>query len=478
MQKAQKAKFYLSRLEASFPLTEKQSSVVKFFEEQNAQNILYGGAGGGGKSFLLRWFAVYLGLKYPTLQIYLFRLTYPELIDNHIFSANSLPAICETVFLEKKDFKFSKKDLSFEFFNGSRILLRHIDKAKLYKYQGSELNVALFDEATLVPEECLDFLFSRCRIAITHETRSFSSKFPLKVFATNPIGVSFLYFKREFVEKCSALEVFENKLGRSVFIPAKLEDNPFIDKESYVVNLSHLPEKTRQAILQGLWIEPENKFFDFNRNSHCGVFRYDERFPIYYGLDLGFSEPTAFVVLMHVTEAWQGLKPNTVVLLDELYLAEPLKPSRGLRLSLEETARRIAEFLTQRNYPLNALITTDLYAHTRNVDKDLFAIFSSHGLALQVKVRKRKVSFEHLNSRLREGSFLVNSHCHWAIKYLDSFGFDTKGNPQSDGEATHMVDAIRLALDSVPYMPVLEEEDFDEEYKLKKMLKDIEKDFY
>src|SRR3990167_1871500 len=58
-----------------------------------ATEILYGGAMGGGKSYLLR--AVMIALCYDNqgLQAYLFRRTYPSLIENHLHGHMSFPAM-------------------------------------------------------------------------------------------------------------------------------------------------------------------------------------------------------------------------------------------------------------------------------------------------------------------------------------------------------------------------------------------------
>ncbi len=56
-----------------------------------ANEILYGGAAGGGKSFLLRALAVALCYDIKGLQVYLFRRTYPDLIANHMNGYMSFP---------------------------------------------------------------------------------------------------------------------------------------------------------------------------------------------------------------------------------------------------------------------------------------------------------------------------------------------------------------------------------------------------
>ena len=51
----------------------------RLFHESTADEVLYGGAAGGGKSFAICWDAFLRCLQWPRTHAYLFRRTYPEL---------------------------------------------------------------------------------------------------------------------------------------------------------------------------------------------------------------------------------------------------------------------------------------------------------------------------------------------------------------------------------------------------------------
>jgi phage terminase large subunit-like protein len=101
-----------------------------------------------------------------------------------------------------------------------------------------------------------EFLFSRLR-------RLKGMPVPLRVRAgSNPGNVGHAYVKRRFVTEAAlahlrdggGAEVFYCDAARSrAFVPALLDDNPFIDKAEYVKGLMHLPPVTRARLLSGDW---------------------------------------------------------------------------------------------------------------------------------------------------------------------------------------------------------------------------------
>lgn len=96
-----------------------------------------------------------------------------------------------------------------------------------------------FDELTHFHESQYRFLFSRLR-------RRASLPVPLRMrSASNPGGIGHQWVKQRFL--------IEGPLKGRPFIPAKMDDNPYLDREAYEASLKELDHLTRLQIQAGDW---------------------------------------------------------------------------------------------------------------------------------------------------------------------------------------------------------------------------------
>ena len=65
--------------------------------------------------------------------------------------------------------------------------------------------------------------------------------------ASNPGNMGHEWVKRRFVARLGA------SAGDRLFVPARLDDNPFINREDYTKSLLNLDPVTRDRILKGDW---------------------------------------------------------------------------------------------------------------------------------------------------------------------------------------------------------------------------------
>lgn len=119
------------RISLDYKPTKKQ----KIFHKSTADEILYGGAAGGGKSYAICWDAFIRCIKYPGTRAYLFRRTYPELKQTLI--AKMLQIV------PKELGKYRASDHVMQLVNGSMIYFCHLsDEGKGTKAERSSCQLS------------------------------------------------------------------------------------------------------------------------------------------------------------------------------------------------------------------------------------------------------------------------------------------------------------------------------------------------
>ena len=215
------------------------------FLQDHHKHVMFGGARGGGKSWVVRDKAKRLALRYGGIRLLIVRRTYQELENNHI-----QPLCAELAGIAR----YIKAQKQFFFPNGSTLRFGYCAKdSDLDQYQGAEYDVVFLDEATQLKE-----LWIR---KITACVRGVND-FPKRVYYTcNPGGVSHGYMKRLFIDR--KYEPGENPADYS-FIQSLVTDNKALmeSQPDYVDQLKALPPKLRDAWLHGRWDLYEGQFFE------------------------------------------------------------------------------------------------------------------------------------------------------------------------------------------------------------------------
>jgi phage terminase large subunit len=244
--------------------------------------LFYGGARGGGKSYLSLAAAVIVCLQYPKLRAVIVRKTYPELQDNFIsVLRNKFPP-------EIFGYKYRVSEKSATFDNGSQILFRSCETEEdTRKVQGVEYQLMIIDEANNFESRIIDRFVGSLR-------GNTSMKFiPTLIMTGNPGGYADEYFKTRYVNpdyrKWTEPEL-RNK-DKYIFVSAKLDDNPSVD-DSYKDMLDTLPDDLRRAWRDGDWSIFEGMFFtEWNPGEHIVTpFEIPEHWERVMSLDLGFTE--------------------------------------------------------------------------------------------------------------------------------------------------------------------------------------------
>ena len=115
------------------------------FLRAKCKHVGYGGARGGGKSWVVRLKANLLAQRWAGIKILIVRRTFRELDNNHI------QPLLEQLHGQAK---YNRQDKRFTFPNGSTICFGYCDSdGDLGQYQGAEYDVIFLDEATQLKQE-------------------------------------------------------------------------------------------------------------------------------------------------------------------------------------------------------------------------------------------------------------------------------------------------------------------------------------
>ena len=248
------------------------------FIKARADEVLFGGAAGGGKSHGQLIDAFLYALKYPGSKQLVLRRTFPELEKSLIRKSLEL--------FPSGIYKYNAAKHEGKLKNGSLIDFGYCDNYNdVYKYQSAEYDVIRFDELTHFTEDMYIYLMSRVRGA---------NDFPKQVkSSTNPGGVGHAWVKARFIDIGPPDVLHETKKGSRIFLPSKVQDNKFLmqNDPEYIKRLQNLSEKDKKALLYGDWDIFDGQYFtEFKRELHVvSPFEIPKHWRRYFALDYGLD---------------------------------------------------------------------------------------------------------------------------------------------------------------------------------------------
>lgn len=326
----------------------------RMFHASDADEVLYGGAAGGGKSKAIVMDAFLRCIKFPDTHAYIFRRTYGELEDTIIKEAKeSYP---------QDIYKYNGGRHEMNLINGSVIHFRHCSSVSdMYNYKGAEIQWLYFDELTTFEYEIYDFIKTRLR------AKKKLNIVPCIRSASNPGDLGHGWVKKMFVDAAAPMTVFKRevksaashktKIYRLQYIPSLLTENPHVS-EDYIFQLESKPKALRDALLFGNWDAFEGQVFvewvdlvnkvaqtdedkvnvKAQRWTHViEPFPIPDNWPRYMSFDFGYSKPSSV--------GWWAIGPTGCAYrYKEWYLCEPGRPNTGVMF----TPRQIAEGILER----------------------------------------------------------------------------------------------------------------------------------
>lgn len=215
---------------ASHEPTPKQAAFLLLL----VQEAMYGGAAGGGKSEALLMGALQY-VDVPGYSAILFRRTFSDLT-----LPGALMDRAREWLSAHEEVHWNEKSKTYTFPSGATVTFGYLEhEPDKYRYQSAEFQYIGFDELTQFEETAYRYMFSRLR-------RLYGANVPLRMrAASNPGGIGHEWVKRRFIT--------EGRGRGRIFIPAKLEDNPYLDAETYEASLAELDIITRAQLRDGNW---------------------------------------------------------------------------------------------------------------------------------------------------------------------------------------------------------------------------------
>jgi len=334
----------LANVTINYKPTPKQA----IFHASKANEILYGGAAGGGKTKALIMDALFRCLRNPGTTAAIFRRSYRELEDTDIKEAQaSYPEGLAT---------YSAGRHEYSLINGSKILFRHCEnEADRFKYSGIEIQFLYFDELTSFEQTIYDFIKTRLR------AKKSLGVVPIVRSASNPGNIGHGWVKKMFVDAGPFMSIQEQEIYsetlhksrkiRTQYIPALATENPFIT-EDYIFELEQKPEALKRALLNGEWDSFEGQVFKEWKDDPA---HYNDRlwthviepfdipadWPRYVGFDHGYSRP--FSVGWFAMAPGSGSTGGTLYMYREWYGCKPRQANVGLELTPVQIADGILE---------------------------------------------------------------------------------------------------------------------------------------
>lgn len=309
-----------------------------------ANEVLYGGARGGGKSYavLLDWLAHEARFKAKAKGI-LFRRTLPELEDMQSKAELLFPACGGN---------YKEQTKTWVFPSGAKLKLRYLERDKdADRYQGHEYTWVCFEEAgNWASPKPLDKMKACMRSADGVTLRL--------VLTANPGGVGHNWLKARFIDPAPPERIQRLEGGWTrVYIPAKVADNPALlnSDPGYIERIKEAagsPELVK-AWLDGSWdIVAGGMFDDVWTEKHVlKPFSIPESWRIDRSFDWGSAKPfsVGFWAESDGTEATlpdgtrKAWPKGTLFRIGEIYGWNG-KPNEGCRKLAVEVAKEVKAF--------------------------------------------------------------------------------------------------------------------------------------
>ena len=442
------------------------------FMNLQTRHAAYGGARGGGKSWVVREIAVQYALTYGRpdpfsqgIRICIIRKTLVDLKKNHL---EALKLITRGVA------RWNNNDLCFYFNNGSIIQFAYCScDAHAEHFQGVEWDLIIFEESTQLQEEWITKIAASCRGV---------NNFPHRcLYTCNPGGPGHAYIKRLFVTRQYKPDEDPNDYS---FVQAKVTDNEVLQKYSpeYIKFLQNLPPKIREAWLDGSWDIYSGQFFDsfVNDPDHyedrlwthvINPFKPRPNWTVYRSFDWGSYAPFS-VGWTFVSEDDVMYRAMEFYGVQRMHDGEAV-PNQGLKWTSDQVFAQIARI--EHDHPwlagkkINGVADPAIFK--TDGGPSIAEAGYKYGIYFEEGDNRRITGWDQLRYRMQFNDYgqprlQIFRNCKDALRVLPLMEHDDKmvEDMKSEGVEDHIPDEMRYCAMCRPCKPIIPEPEYDPLY--------------
>ena len=229
-------------MEINPEFTPKQKECLKYLLDNNTKEVLFGGAAGGGKSWVGCSYLITMCLEYPKTRYLMGRSKLDALKKTTL---NTFFEVCTAWNLKAiKDYTFNGSSNVITFYNGSEIILKDLflyPSDRNFDSLGSlEITGAFIDEANQITEKAKNVVASRLRYKLDE-----NGLIPKLLMTCNP-AKNWVYSEYYRPAQDNTIKPYRK------FIQSLVIENQYISKH-YETQLSQLDELSKQRLLFGNW---------------------------------------------------------------------------------------------------------------------------------------------------------------------------------------------------------------------------------
>ena len=227
-------------IDANFTYTQEQA--IEYLFDNTTTEVLFGGAAGGGKSWVGCSWLVLMCLKYPKTRYLMGRSKLDSLKKTTL---NTFFEVCDHWNIKaNKHFNFNASSNVITFYNKSEIILKDLflyPSDRNFDNLGSlEITGAFIDEANQITEKAKNVVSSRMRYKLDE-----FNLIPKMLMTCNP-AKNWVYTQYYRPSKEGTQKPYRK------FIQSLVDDNEYISKH-YKAQLQTLDELSKQRLLFGNW---------------------------------------------------------------------------------------------------------------------------------------------------------------------------------------------------------------------------------